>query len=460
MSWRTSLARWIGGKSLTDQVSSMFTVRGQGAARAGTTELLNSYSQSPWLRSVVGKIADHYAAVPWVLYARKDGKKDLQLQWSGIKAREKLLERRIKQNEVHEITVHPLLNLLSSANPSMSGLAARKISIIHRDLKGESFWLLENNALGKPLEYWPIPPDWVQQIPAGTRDWFEIMLRGRKIEIPADQMIWIRDLDPADPFARGTGYGEALMDEIDTDEYAAKVAKNTFLNKGAVDMLAIIEGADQPTLDEAQARFEQKFRGFNKANRVMWSGGKVELKELQQKFADLQLVELRSWERQAFQTVFGVPPEIIGLLTNSNRATITEAMRIFASEVLVPRLELERAELQRQLIPKYDERLVLDYISPIPDDDDFKLKAMKAAPYTVTDREWRKLQGLKDRGDVDNVHWVPVNLIRVQGPKADALPQESGEVHIVPPMHKRLSPGAEAIRNHQGRYGRHYSRCC
>jgi len=433
MGMRSRLAMWIGGKSLVQEVAGSYMVKGFGAPRHGTTELFKAYSKSPWLRSVVGKIAQHVSAVPWRLYYKtnKSGKavKNVALQTSEVFTRQRLYRQFEKQGAVREVDDHPLLDLLATFNPSMSGVAARKVSSISFDLKGEIFWMIEESALGVPSELWPIPPHWVQELPRQDADYFEVMMYRSRYKIPSKNMVWIRDLDPSNPYGRGTGYGEALMDEIDTDEYAAKVAKNIFFNKGIPDAIISLEGANQDSVDAAKAKYEDKFRGYQKAHRTMWASHKVTVQQLQQKFADMEIMELRSWERNAFVTTFGVPPEIIGLIESSNRATSKEALNILAREVVVPRMEIIRAESQRQLVPRYDDRLVLDYINPIPEDDDYQLEAMQAAPWAGTRAEWRKLQGLEDRGDVDNVHLVPFNLMEVkpgqqvqQEPQGAALP--------------------------------------
>jgi HK97 family phage portal protein len=416
---RTTLAQWLGGKSLVEEVQSTHMVRTRGAPRRGTTELFKSYQKSPWLRGIVAKIADHIAAVPWVLYVKTNSRtgkavRHVGLQGAGFAARKEMIRKYEKLAVLHEIDEHPVLDLIANANPKMSGVAARKVSAVFYELKGEIFWLLEDNGLKLPVEYWPIPPSWVEDTPAGGKEAYEIDLYGQRRKVPEENMIWIRDLNPQDPYGRGIGYGESLMDELATDEYAAKVAKNRFFNQGRPEMIVTVEGADQPTVDNAQAVFESKFRGWQKAHRTMWSSKKVTVQELQAKFADMQLLELRSWERQAFMTTFGMPPEIMGLLESSNRATITAAMTIFAREVLIPRLEVFRAELQRQLVARYDERLILDYHNPVPEDDDFILEALTAQPHAATRGEWRKIQGLEDRGDIDDVHLVPFNLMEIK----------------------------------------------
>lgn len=95
---------------------------------------------------------------------------------------------------------------------------------------------------------------------------------------------------------------------------------------------------------------------------------------------------------------------------NSNRATIDGAAYIMAKYVELPRLEFFRAIWQEKLIPEYDDRLILHFVSPVQDDKVFQLETMKAAPWAATVNEWRDLQGLPpDKQDGDK-RLVPFQL--------------------------------------------------
>jgi hypothetical protein len=107
--------------------------------------------------------------------------------------------------------------------------------------------------------------------------------------------------------------------------------------------------------------------------------------------------------------VFGFPPEILGVIENSNRSTIDAAGFLFDLYVLTPRLEFLRTQLQEKIIPEYDERLVLDYVSPVKEDRALQQEVMKAHPYAFL-----------------------VDEIRARG-GCDPLKDNLGQLHAVPP---------------------------
>jgi HK97 family phage portal protein len=427
-SFRFWVAGRMLGKQAGDVMSTIAQITGVNAPRRGSAELIRAYKQSPWLRGAVAKIANHTAAVPWQLFAQVGGKtaagetnyvRNIPLQSAGREIRSKMIRRLKQAGELVEIVDHPLLELLAFGNPALHGVNAWKVTQTYYELKGEIFWVYEKDRSGRPAEFWPVPPHWVTKVPEEPGDQFELTIKGRLQKFDADDIQWLRDPDPSDPYGRGTGVGESLADEIETDEYASKFIKTFFYNRAKPDMMIGVEGAKREALLRAKQQFEDDHRGFWRAHRTFWHPGKITVHELNQKFSDMELSELRQWERDVMLNVWGIPPEIMGIVTSSNRATAHEARRIFADEVLIPRLDFMRNELQIELVPRYDKRLILDYVSPSPDDEEMELEAMRAAPWAVEVGEWRERMGLQSRGEGDRVQMVPINLLPQSAPTPD-----------------------------------------
>jgi hypothetical protein len=311
------------------------------------------------------------------------------------------------------------------------------MSQLSLDLSGEMFWVLEYGPAGVPISYWPIPPQWVAATPHRIYSSAELRQISRSREKPELtpenaysivfrtgpvlfgqwEVIWSKDPNPLDPYGRGSGIGMTLGDEIETDEYAAKFLKSFFLNSARPELIIGVEGASKPVLDEAAAQYNNQFGRFWNSAKTWWHSGKVTVQELTGKIRDMQMVELRKAQRDVVGITYGVPPEMRGITENANRATITVADYIYQSQVVVPRLELLRSELQAKLIPLYDDRYVLDYVSPIPEDKELQLEFLKASSHSATRGEWRRAAGLVDRGEGDNVHHTPTGLVESSAPR-------------------------------------------
>ena len=382
-------------------------MQGSQPPKRGSKELMQMYKRLPWMRAVNSKISFSVASVTWELYIQRGGAgqgqaiRNQKLQKADARYRQKSIKSLKAVGEVQEILDHPFLALLDNANPAMTGRVARQVTQTHLDIKGEAFWILERNGTGMPIEYWPVPPHWVLDTPSVKRPTFRVAWGSWRGEIPETEIVWIKDADPENPYGRGTGIAEALTDELETDEYSAKYVKSWFYNNATPDLLVGVEGADESELKRAKQKWEDQHRGFWRAFRSHWHSGKMNVEQLGYNFQQQQLIRLREFERDIILQTYGVSPEILGITDSSNRATAQAASFIFANWVLVPRLELLRSEMQEKLVPQFDDRLILDYVSPVPADQDFELQVAEKVPWSRTLNEWRDLQGLPldDEGD-------------------------------------------------------------
>lgn len=334
----------------------------------GAREIIRSYSTHPWVRMVVGRIASFTAAVPWTL----------------------------KRNGV-EVQKHPLLDLLVKPCATLTRRQLFQVSQIHRELKGEAFWILERNAAGVPAQIWPVPPHWVVETATASNPWFRFSFGTWAPQIPAVDVLWFRDLDPENPYGRGRGIAEALADELDTDEYAARRVKAYFYNGMSPEVIVSIPGAAPEEVKAAEEVWRAKHQGFWNSFRTFFTGhakDEMTVQRLDTTFKDMQLVSMRTMLRDAVQQVYGVPPEVLGILENSNRATISAAFFLFAKTVLVPRLDDLAETLNAYLVPmlrRPGETLELCYESPVPADKELRLQAMEKRPAAFTDNEVRHL---------------------------------------------------------------------
>ncbi len=387
--------------------------------KRGTKELLKAYSDLPWLRAIVHRISHAMAAVGWEAFvanseedSSKNTLREIKLN-KDPKTRSKMIRKGVNNGLLTRVDDHPSIALLDAGNPLHTGIILRQVLQAHMELVGEGFWLIEKDRTGNPVELWPLPPTWIKNTPQpGGPPFFTIESgNGKQRELSIDNIIWFSDLDPSNPYGRGTGTARSLADELDSDEYAAKHIKSWFFNRARPDLLIFADGLQQEETARLEEDWNSKHQGLWKQFKVRFMNAKVEVKELSTSFSEMQLVELRKHERDTIVQVFGVPPEVLGILQNSNRATIDAADFMFSRWVLTPRLEVFRSILQTQLMDRFWPGLVLDYVSPVAEDKEQQLNLIKAAPWAATVDEVRELIGL-DRlpNDSGNVHLVPLNF--------------------------------------------------
>lgn len=375
----------------------------------GTLEMLKAYSEMPWLRATVHKVAGSCAQAAWHAYAVRrtgaDGRKAF-VKINGLArcgtwaSRHKEFQALRRAGELVELDTHPVLDLLHRPNSYFTGYVHRKLTQIYVELVGEAPWMYERNGLGAPSGVWALPPNWIRNLPNPAQPYYVVQGYGAVAEVPPTEILLFKDPDPWNPFGRGAGTGKAIADELETDAYSAKYTKQFFYNNARPDFIAIVDGASKAELARAEQRWLERFQGFWRSWRPYFTNTKFTLQQIEQdNFRQMQLTELRKFERDTIVQVFGLPPELLGIIENSNRATIDSADYLFATHVLEPRLEFQREILQERLVPLYDDRLILEYDTPVKEDRAFELEARSAMPATVEVDAWRDIQGLPPLGE-------------------------------------------------------------
>lgn len=376
------------------------------APKRNAEDLVKAYASMPWLRAIFDKIARATATVPWTLempLRAPAGKayRDRALQGGDLTTRKQLGAMLRKTQRLRPVETHPALDALEGGNPLLVGMNVRRVTQIHLDLVGEAFWLFERNGAGMVIAIWPLPPHAVHRTPTPAYPFYDIYYRGAVLRgVPASEILWFCEPDPWDPYGRGTGLGGALADELEGGEYAGKTIKSFFYNDARPPVL-VMPAADAGPMEEHEAKrlgggWTEKLAGFLNRYKPMFLSRRVEVRELQTKFDDMPLVELLRYYRDTQQQVSSMPPEMLGILENANRSTVEAAELFFARHLIVPRLELQRAHLQERFIPQYDERLVLSYISPVPEDHAFSLAVMTARPQAFAVNDYRVKAGFEE----------------------------------------------------------------
>lgn len=284
------------------------------------------------------------------------------------------LYRKDENGEEVEITDHPFLNFMAHPNPlyEMTSGACWRLQQIYLELKGEGYFVYEFDALGRPVELWPLPTHWVQQTPYVGYPYYEIRTTGGLIrQIPVDDIFCMKELNPLDPYKRGLGAAESLADEIETDEYAAKFQKKFFYNDATPTTLISMPGSNKDQRDRFRSEWNERFRGPFNSHGIATVDGNVTVTKLAENMRDMDMTEGRRFLRDAVLEHFGVPREIMGITESSNRATSEAAQYIYAQNVIMPRLNRREEAINTQILPFYGNDLVWHFDDVVPRSQEF-----------------------------------------------------------------------------------------
>lgn len=282
---------------------------------------------------------------------------------------------RVDENgDEQEITAHPFLDFWANPNPlhEMSSAALWRLLEIYLKLKGEGYFIMERDELGRPAELWPVPTHWVQMTPYQGFPYYTVRLtNGQLMEVPVDDMFVMKDLDPYDPFKRGLGQSEALADEIETDEYAAKFQKRFFFNDATPNLIIGMPKSTEEQRKRFLAEWMQRFKGVFQSHGVATVNGDVTVNKIGESMKDMDMVNGRTFLRNAALEHYGVPREIMGITESSNRATSEAAQFIYAQNVLMPILRRREEAINHQLIPWFGDDLVWHFDDIVPRNQEF-----------------------------------------------------------------------------------------
>ena len=444
-----SLSLGLGGQSVTP----VWRAAGSGGLAAGSLELIKSYNANPNLRRVVGLIAGSLAATPFFLRRKRvaAGK-----SWSArVRAiADKAVRTKAVAADSDEVWEHEFLDFLGRGSPFLSGPQSLALSHAYYEIKGEFFWWILPSEQGQPAQYIVIPPHWVSEIPDlnANGGHYRVSFGGAVMSLPRESVLYAKQPGLSDPYGRGVGVAESLADEVDTDEYAAQVMRYVLANRGFQDVLIALKGGTPDQAELVEAKYNQRHRGFyNTGKAMVVDADALEVKQLTHTLSELQLLDLRRWERDLIRETWGIPPELLGLVENSNRATINTAETIYARYVQEPRLEAFRLWLQTQLLPLFDSRgeYVVEYISPIPEDTDRRLEVMRTQPGAFSLNEWRSVAGLdpRDWGDVRAQSFATIEVpapIEGDGPAVNPMSMVEQDTKALGPA-RRTKAGAATL---------------
>lgn len=375
------------------------TIQNGIGPRKDTRELLLLYRQHWWFHAVVQFIASRIARTEWSLYRPKGG--------AGMPPRMRFdsgaeLRRALKLGDLTLVEEHPVLEILQRPCPVLKGMASHKLSQIHLEVAGERFWLRNRDGAGRTVELWPVAPHWVVKVPVIGSEKFLVTRGSFSSNFDPEDILWTKELDAEDPYGRGASMGLALEDEVSADDYAGDMV-NARLAEGGVPSLIVSLLPPTPGAAVPRERVDETAQEWKRDHAPVRAGGKgkpirfvnseVKVQNVAQNFVELGLSELRAFSRDAVQLGFSVAPEELGIVENSNRATIDSAEYLTALNVMVPRLEFLRDDWQTELVDEWDDRLVIGYPNPIPDDLSFKAAVMQAHPHGFRVDEVRDLAG-------------------------------------------------------------------
>lgn len=408
-----------GDQELNARMSRILQPGWSSPAARNTANWIDTYNKSPRL-DAVHKISSDVGSSKYGLYNVNDKKKEKIIQ-------------------------HPALSVLKKPNPYMNGHMLFYLTEVYLLLpSGEAFWIIERNGLGMPTELWPVPPHWVYETPSKLSPYYSVYPQGNinsTLKVLSQDMIYIKEPDPLNPYDRGLGRAGAISDEVETDEYMAKYAKRFFFNDAIPPMVGMMPGADEPGINRQKEKWQQEYGGFNNKHKMAWLNWDAKFQLLKETNKDMDFIESRKFLRDVANQHFNIPPELFGILENSNRSTIDAAYYLYTKNVLSNVLRALDEALNDQFIPQFDKKLYIEHDNVVPEDKEFDLKKSETGLKNggILVDEWRKENGWEPLPNgKGKILYTPLNMIPT------TMDGETLQTNIPPPA--EATPPAKEVK--------------
>jgi HK97 family phage portal protein len=292
----------------------------------------------------------------------------------------------VNADGVHEeIFDHEILDLLEGVNPYQTGYDLKYLTTSHLELAGNSYWLLDGvkSETDIPKAIYLLSPKYISPMPAKLPDFikgYRYMINGETQIFKPYEILHFKYPDPNDPY-QGIGTVQAIMDWIQTDNFANDVNLNYFRNGarlgGVLSSDSAITDAQMKVL---RASFENLYKGAGNAYRVAVLPKGVKYDEASSTPKDMDFANMQSVMRDKILSGFRVPKTILGSSeSETNRATAETANYVFAARTIKPKMELIVQQLNEFLVPRFGDNLYLDFSDPVPEDRAQRIEEMKAA---------------------------------------------------------------------------------
>jgi HK97 family phage portal protein len=293
---------------------------------------------------------------------------------------------KVSGNDHRELDNHPLLDLLDTVNPHMTGVELKYTLMAHLELTGNAFWLLDGvkDERSQPRAIYPLNPGRMRvKLDKSSFPYklshYEFTIDGKVITFQPYQILHLKYPDPSDPYV-GVGVPQTIPVWIDSDNYAMEYNRKYFINGAGIGLYIATQTNVEGQIERIKQGFKDAYSGVDNAHKTPVLPKGVDLKNAGVTHRDMEFEKLAMATRDRILAAFGVSKTILGTAeSDTNRATAETADYVFSKRTMKPKMQLVLSYLNEFLIPRYGDDLYLTFIDPTPEDKEFRTKEMQAA---------------------------------------------------------------------------------
>jgi HK97 family phage portal protein len=331
-----------------------------------------------WVYAASKVIAQDAALIDLQAFANRTGTKSqkvarrLELHPSLLRELQKTKAANGKP-KLEELDSHILLDLMEKPNPVQSGITFQEMTFLHMLLAGEAFWGIVRNGVGLPVQLWPMFPYGMKHVTdtdGSIKGWI-YRVGGEDVPWLAEDVVHIPLTDPNSIY-RGMSVVRASARAIETDANSADWTRAFFRNSARPDVVLETDAKlDDNVFDRLKEQWDDEHRGANQAHKtaLLEQGLKAKVLTVTQK--DMEYLEGRKFNRDQILAMFVMSRTILGIVEGDGRSNMETAEYNHTKRAVKPLMSKEVSAINSKLAPAYDQKLVIGYVDPVPEDKQF-----------------------------------------------------------------------------------------
>lgn len=291
-----------------------------------------------------------------------------------------------KDGDQERVYEHEFIEAIEGASTDSVGAEILYATAAHLEACGNAYWYLEGVAddLAKPKTITILNPGNVTPI-IGRAGVLKKIIGYKYREATYEttlqpyEVIHFKFINPSNPLV-GIGTVQAAAQWIDADNYAMEFNRQFFLNGARIGGFLESEANRTPEqLEYLKKSFENIYKGVENSHKVLALPKGTTYKEGGQTQKDLDFAHMMEMMRDRILAAFRVPRTALGITDDVNRANAEATDYVFAKRVIKPKMTLIVAYLNRYLVPRYGDDIVLGFADPVPENRAQEVAEMQAA---------------------------------------------------------------------------------
>jgi hypothetical protein len=245
-------------------------------------------------------------------------------------------------------------------------------------------------------------------------------------KIPAEVICHIKDFNPYYDGSGSNLYGQsplrAGLRSMTTNNEAVETGVKYLQNQTARGILTTQEedGISEMQAQQLKDKFRKAHQGSSNAGDILISPKKMSWVNFGLSASDLSLIEQYNASIKDLANIFNVPVQLLNNTDSSSYNNMKEAKKALYQNAVIPHLVKVRDELNRWLVPKYGERLCIDFdfsaISELQEESE-KVVSQMAQSWWLTPNEKREAMNygkVEELSAMDDIY-APVNIMPLGG---------------------------------------------